>query len=199
MDINSISVNMDASPTFEIQSPIEAIHTETTDYSEILRRIAGIYVASIPCFIVCIALEFAFTIITLAVGSSNISACPIESRIPIYLVVSSVVNLVSIFLSTTACALHIKEKDKDMIGFFCVFFSAIGIIILQLFLFIWLIIGTMWVFRNFNQVEYNSLTNPSNYCQPGLYQYSVITIVLQYITPLISCCCKNFAFRKQTQ
>lgn len=198
MDINSISVDIDNSPTMEIQSPVEPIRTETTDYSEILRRLAGIQAASVPCFTIYITLDFLFTMMTLVVGSANIHACPLEPMIPTYLVVSSVFNLLSIVLSAVACTFHLRGKDKDLMGFFFVIFASIAIIIIQIFRFIWLILGTMWVFKNFNQVDYNPFDEQSKYCQAGLYQYAMLAIILQYITPLISCCCKNFPLRKQT-
>ncbi|CAF0955341.1 unnamed protein product [Adineta steineri] len=188
MDLNSIALDLNPFPTIETQS---SIRTETTDYSRILRRIAGINTSSIPCVVVCIAFDLIFTLITLVVGASNISACPIEHRIPIYLIVSSVVNLVSIFFTIVACILHRKEKDDNIIGFFCVISSAIIIIILQLFIFIWLILGTVWLFSIFNQVEYDPQLNSTNYCQSALYKYTMISIILQYIIPIVMCCCKN--------
>jgi hypothetical protein len=196
MDLNSISVDVNSYPIFETPSMLNPIRLQTTDFGKILRRLAGINTSSIPCFVICIALDLIFTLITLVMGSTNISACPIEPRIPIYLIVSSTVNLVSIFFTIVASFLHIKEKDDNMIGFFYVTSSAIIIIILQLFNFIWAILGTVWAFSIFNQIDYDSSTNEINYCQANIYRYTLISIILQYIIPIVLCFCKSGPFMK---
>jgi hypothetical protein len=82
-----------------------------------------------------------------------------------------------------------------MIGFFYVTTSALMIIIFQIFNFIWLILGTVWLFSIFNQSQHTNL-NGKNYCQGYLYQYTLVSIILQYIVPIIICCCKNITLMK---
>jgi len=140
-------------------------------------------------------LDLIFTLIALVIGTSNISACPVEPRVPIYLVVSGTINLTSILFTIVGYFLHVKEKDENIIGFFYVTFSAIMIIIFQLVNFIWLILGTVWTFSVFNQVQYTNM-NTNTYCQQNLYQYTEVSIILQYIVPIVICCCKNVPFLK---
>jgi len=190
LDLRSISVDLNPYQTVENQPTASSIRLQTTDFSKYLRTIAGINTPSIPCTVICTAFDLIFTLITLVIGCSNVSACPIEPRIPIYLVVSGTINLASILFTIVASFLHIKEKDDNIIGFFYVTFSALIIIIFQLFNFIWLLLGTVWLFSVFSQVEYENM-NEKNYCQGHLYQYTLVSIILQYIIPILICCCKN--------
>lgn len=193
IDLRSIAVDLNSCPTVGRQQS-SAILLETTDYSELLRKIAGINVLSITCSIVCIGFDLIFTLITLGMGASNQSSCPIEPRIPIYLIVFACVNLVSICFSIIACIIHNREKDQNMIGFYYVHCSAIIIIILQLFNFIWLIIGSIWVFSIFNDVQYIQANQLKTYCQANIYQFTIVSIILQYVLPIVLCCCKNIPF-----
>jgi len=190
LDLRSISVDLNSCQTAENQPITSSIRVQTTDFSQYLRTLAGINTPSIPCAVICTAFDLIFTLITLVIGCSNVSACPIEPRVPIYLVVSGAINLTSVLFTIVASFLHIKEKDDNIIGFFYVTFSAVIIMIFQLFNFIWLILGTVWLFSVFNEVQYGNM-NEKTYCQGNVYQYTLVSIILQYIIPVLICFCKN--------
>lgn len=190
LDLRSITFDLNSSSTAETQPTVNSVRLQTTDFSKYLRSIAGINTPSVPCTVICTAFDLIFTLITLVIGGTNLSACPIEPRVPIYLVVSGTINLISITFTIVASVIHIKEKDDNIIGFFYVTSSAIIIIIFQLFNFIWLILGTVWIFSVFNEVQYTTMSEKT-YCQQKVYQYTLVSIILQYIIPFIICCCKN--------
>jgi hypothetical protein len=192
IDLRSISVNLNNCPSVGVQTPVRL---ERTDYSELLRKIAGINSLSFSCSIVCIIFDLIFTLIMLGMGASNQSSCPIEPRIPIYLIILGSINLVSLCISTIACIIHYRELDRNVYGFYYVHCSAIVIILLQLFNFIWLIIGSIWVFEIFNAVQYTEVDQSTSYCQGNLYQFTVVSIILQYVLPIVFCCCKNMPFQ----
>jgi hypothetical protein len=192
-DHRSAGIDLDFYPTVEGQPTPPAIQLETTDYSELLRKVAGINTLSLTCSIVCIAFDLIFTLIILGMGGSNRSSCPMEPRLPIYLIVYGSINLVSLCFSISACIIYNRRKDDNMYGFYYVHCAAIMIIIFQLFNFIWLIMGSIWVFRIFNDVQYTQI-NQSTYCQGNIYQFTIVTIILQYVLPFIFCCCKNIPF-----
>lgn len=194
IDLHSISVDLNTTPTIGARPSRLSIQLETTDYSEVLRKIAGINVLSLTCSIICIIFDLILTLIILGMGASNQSSCPIQFRIPIYLIVYGSVNLISIYFSISACIIHSRKKDKNMFGFYYVHCSAVIIIILQLFNFIWLIIGSIWVFSVFNDVQYAQTDQSNTYCQSNIYQFTVVIIILQYVLPLVLCCCKNIPF-----
>ncbi|CAF1231577.1 unnamed protein product [Rotaria sordida] len=190
MDLPSMSIDLNSFSTVENPPTFNSTRLQTIDFSKYLRKIAGIDVPYIPCTVICIGFDLLFTLITLVMGSSNFSSCPIEPRIPIYLVVVSTINLVMIFLTITACFLHVKKKDDNLFGFFFITSAAISILILQLFCFIWLILGTVWTYSILNEVQYTP-TNKGTYCQASIYRYTLVSIILQYIIPIILCCSKN--------
>ncbi len=192
IDLHTIAVDLNGCPT--VGTPPPAVELETTDYSALLRKVAGINVSSLACSVICIVFDLILTLITLGMGASNQSACPMEPRIPIYLIVLGSVNLVSICVSITACLIHHRGKDTQMTGFYCVHCSAVLIILFQLFNFIWLILGSIWVFGIFKDVQYTHANQSSTYCQGNLYQFTVVSIILQYVLPLALCCCKNVPF-----
>lgn len=160
------------------------------DFSKYLRNIAGIHVSYLPCAVVCTGIDLIFTLITLVMGGTNMSECPIESRIPLYLVIVSIINLIIIILTIIAIILHMNKYDEDLCGFFYVNSSAVVILILQLFNFIWLIFGTVWTFSVYDDVEYTQ-NNPKKYCKSTLYKYAVISVILQYIIPIILIIARN--------
>ncbi|CAF0842795.1 unnamed protein product [Adineta steineri] len=190
IDLRSITVDLSSCPTVGTQSSFQS---QTTDYSELLRKIAGINTISFTCSIICIAFDLIFTLITLGIGGANQSSCPMEPRIPMYLIVLGSINLISICFSIVACIIHHREKDKTIIGFYYVHCTAILIIILQLFNFIWVIIGSIWTFRIYMNVQYTE-SDQVNYCQGNVYQFTIISIIFQYVLPLVFCCCKNVPF-----
>ena len=195
-DIRSISLDLHSRSVGVPPEINHSVRLERTDYGKYLRRIAGIDSPSIPCTVICTAFDLIFTLITLVIGATNLSACPVEFRIPIYLVVCAVFNLTSIFFTIVGSYLHIKKLDEhNVFGYLYITATALVIIILQIFLFIWLIMGTIWVFSVFNRVEYEQL-NAKDYCQRNVYQYTLASVVLQYIFPLAICCCKNVTLLK---
>ncbi|CAF1109641.1 unnamed protein product [Rotaria sordida] len=190
MDLHSISVDVNDYPIVEIQPSHSLIQLETINYSKLLRKVAGINVVSLPCTIICIIIDLIATFIILGMGASYQSSCPIEPRIPIYLIVFGSINLISICFSIISIIIHYRQDDKNLIGFYFVHCSAIIIIILQLFNYIWLIIGSIWIFRIFQTVQYTEI-DQTIYCQENLYQFSMVSTILQYALSFVLCGCKN--------
>lgn len=195
-DLHTISFDLHPQRVVTTPEFTHPVRTQERDYGQILRKVAGIDSQSVPCTVICTAFDLIFTLITLVIGATNMYSCPVEPRIPIYLVVCGVMNLTSILFSIMGSFLHIKKiDDHNVFGYFYITAAALMIIILQIFNFIWLIIGTVWVFSVFNQVEYEQL-NAKNYCQRNVYQYSLASVILQYMFPLAICCCKNITLLK---
>ena len=194
LDFRSVAVDLDSCPTVRRPPPPASFQPlKRTDFSELLRKLAGINTLSLVCSILCIVVDLIFSLIALGMGASNQLSCPIEARIPIYLIVSGCVNLVSLCFSVFACLMHHQGKDQTIGGFYAVACSAVLIILFQLFNFIWMIIGSVWIFKAFDAAQYDDNTQ-STYCKASLYQYAVVMIILQYVLPFVLCCCKNIPF-----
>ena len=114
IDLRAIAVNLDSRPTVRGQSTRPEVQLETTDYSELLRKVAGINTISLACSLICITFDLIFTLIILGMGASNQSSCPMEPRIPIYLIVYGCINLISLCFSISACIIHNRKKDENM-------------------------------------------------------------------------------------
>ena len=197
-DLRSVRVDMDAPPSIITATLNHRVNLEKTDYSSYLRRAAGINAPYIPCAVISMALDLIFTLIGLVIGTSNFSACPVEPRVPIYLVVSSTVNLVVLVVTAMSVYLHLQKKDEKLSGFFCVFSSSVLVIVLQLFNFIWAIVGSVWVFSIYPRVQYTQMNQP-NYCHSNVYQYTFISVILQFIIPFALCCCRIAPCKRSTR
>ena len=195
-DLRTIAVDLNDCPSASqnTSSAFSRLQFKGTNYSELLRKLAGINALSFTCSLICIAFDLIFTLVTIGMGASNQSACPMEPRIPIYLIVFGSVNLVSVCLSIGACVVHHRESDTEMFGFYCVHCSAVLIIVCQLFNFIWMIVGSIWIFGIFRDVQYTFANRSETFCQGTLYQYAVVSLIFQYVLPFVLCCCKNIPF-----
>ena len=195
IDLRTIAVDLNACPSANGHPTSSPIQLESTDYSQLLRKLAGINTLSFACSLLCLVFDLIFTLIVLGMGATNQSTCPIESRIPIYLIVLGSVNLISLCFSLIACVIHHCGQDGNMMGFYCVHSSAVIIILFQLFNFIWMIIGSVWIFQIFNDVQYTYPSQTTTFCQGNVYQFAVVSLIFQYVLPLVLCCCKNIPFR----
>lgn len=166
---------------------------ERLDLSLLLRRIAGINVVSVSCTSICIGFDLVFSVIALGMGAAHQGQCSVDQRIPIYPLIFGLVNLFSLCLTIFASIVHYREQDQTILGFYSVITSALLIILFQLFNFIWVICASVWVFSVYERVQYTDPTLPT-FCKEQIYQYTLVTVILQYVFPLVICCCKNIPF-----
>ena len=66
--------------------------------------------------------------------------------------------------------------------------------LLSLFLFIWTIVGSFWVFNYYISTwgRYSCTADPSNpfcTCDPVVFLFSYITLIVMYALSLLLCCC----------
>jgi len=115
-----------------------------------------------------------------------VSTCRVETRIPFYLVVAGIINIVLIILRLIfqKCCRKCGEPGEDSkmcnsLNFLCKFscitlydLLALAIII------IWLVVGSVWTFNAYDKVNYNS---GPNYCPAYLYRFTFWTAVLGWI------------------
>lgn len=194
LDIYSVEVNLKRSSIDKSEPPSSPAILETTDYGYYLRKIAGVNVSFLTLTIICIVLDLAFSLIMLGMGASNQSSCPSEPRIPIYLIIYGIVNIVSLGISIIACVIHYQGKDENLIGFYWVHCSAVVIIILQVFNYSWLLVGSIWTFRIARNVQFIE-TDQLNYCDQNFYRFSVVSTTLQFISSCLFGYCKSLPWK----
>ncbi|CAF0967707.1 unnamed protein product [Rotaria magnacalcarata] len=131
-------------------------------------------------------------ILQLAIGASYRDQCTINSNIPVYLIVTGACGMATIILTLVLVAGFIFViKRQSVAGTFvmgCItVFIMMFISLMSFFLFIWFIVGNVWIFGAKKNVQYD---NPaaSNYCHRTLYQFAFAILIISYVMCCISCC-----------
>jgi hypothetical protein len=94
---------------------------------------------------------------------------------------------------------------RSSISVLLVTILSIGLFLNLIFSIIWLIIGSVWTFRVHNRVtyEYDIIDHyyPYNYCNPVLYKFTFVYLIVSYVLMAIQCCyqCLTSGFRSKQQ
>ncbi|CAB4013665.1 Hypothetical predicted protein, partial [Paramuricea clavata] len=117
----------------------------------------------------------------IVIGAVYLDECRIERMIPVFLIVHGSVYLLR-YTVTTCLRVGTKndeeidtEKDVDTIRFFNVF-----LFFIDLFLVIWFIVGSVWVYGHFSDVQYHDSNGPS-YCSRVAYLFAFWFTTIHYI------------------
>jgi len=129
------------------------------------------------------------------VEKENISStCTAEPKIPFYLLIAGVLNIVIIILRLIfqRCCRKCGEPGEDnkicnSLNFLCRFscitlydLLALAIIV------IWLVVGSVWTFRIFDTVIYDH-EGSDQYCPPFLYRFTYVAAILGWIFVAMAC------------
>ncbi|CAF0931646.1 unnamed protein product [Rotaria sordida] len=140
--------------------------------------------------IVCLSFLNVMNIISLAVpitmltiGIVKRDKCPMEPRIPLFLIVTSAASIVWMtatlvlnFIKLCCVALlsnSIKTKVYIILGIIIFLFCSLTMC--------WMIVGCVWVFPKKSSVQFTDSTALSTYCDPLLYNFSFIILILQLV------------------
>jgi hypothetical protein len=154
---------------------------------------------------------FISIVLQIIVGRRYADQCPINWRIPHYLVVAGAVAITLIVFTILQavlafCCLASTVRDDDEVrnadvaaccgacGAIC----SIGIVafFLVTFLFAWFIAGCVWVFGAWNKVQHK-YPNQNNYCHPTLFRFAFWLLILSILCPLFICLFFGIQLRKQ--
>lgn len=124
--------------------------------------------------------------------------CEGQRNIPIWLIVFGVFSLVSTLINVTKrifkmCRRKMSgdtEEDEDT-DYGKKTGSCLESLI-SLFLFVWIIIGSVWVFGFYDEYRDRDCannTNADNCCHPVPYLFSFVTLVVIYVFSFLSLCC----------
>ncbi|CAF1545742.1 unnamed protein product [Didymodactylos carnosus] len=165
--------------------------------------ICGLATLSSICVLVILGIVSALPCTMLALGIKYRDECPIEHKIPLYLIVHGSIALIHIVLGIsmffTVLASNIIRYIQHLISQ-----------TLSLFIFIWLIIGSVWLFSVKSKVQYNQkiiyniyegnswwMAN-SRYCNETLYKFTMAMLILGFISNALACCSSCMRFRSST-
>ncbi|UJR17227.1 hypothetical protein I4U23_004122 [Adineta vaga] len=128
------------------------------------------------------------SIASLWVGIARKSECPIQTKIPTWLIVygsigitTSLITIVGAIIKCLCCSSEVAEKGCDL----CVKLinAPFG-----LFAFVWLILGSVWVFKVKPTVQFNdSMLN--TYCEKQMFNFIFGIIIFSYSCIGLVCCC----------
>lgn len=170
-------------------------------------RAIGVLCGSCLCSI-CYIILAALPISSIAIGAVYLGKCGMQQKIPIFLIVLGAVGLLNTIINlakqgTKRAATRLESGESGQSatrGGNCAE-SFVG-----LFLLIWIIVGSVWVFSNwteFNRFRDNSFcannynfnnytisagTNYVSCCHPTVYLYSFVILILTYVLPACICC-----------
>ena len=115
-------------------------------------------------------------------GAKYKNDCPIEKKIPIYLIVAGAVgvfrNLISLCQRAKKSENEGEEEKKQ---------NPVTSI-LDCFLFAWFICGNVWIYSHYKDVDHNVMSS-SNYCDETLYLFAFWITTATYILIGVMCCC----------
>jgi hypothetical protein len=141
------------------------------------------------------------TVLVVGINYQDARYCPIEPRISVFLIVNGSVLLgwIALIIIVTVFTITATNHCPFIFTFLAIVFSII-IIISTIFSIIWLIIGSVWTFSVYYWITYyyDAQNNfyPYNYCQPELYRFTFIYLILSYVFAFLQCCyyCFNNIF-----
>ncbi|CAF1497083.1 unnamed protein product [Adineta ricciae] len=159
-------------------------------------------VGSSPVFLaISIILLSIIPIIQIYIGWTYAEACPINYKIPRYLFIAGLVGIISSILSQIRNYLSGKSPAESSgelstrkagITAATATNSPLAKLItlitccLNIFLLVWFVLGCIWVFSAWNQVQY---THPrtTTFCKPLVYRFAAVSLFIPII--LLSLCC----------
>eukprot|EP00731_Ephydatia_muelleri_P030764 Em0022g278a len=170
-------------------------------------RALGVLCSSCLCSI-CYLILATLPISAIAIGAVYLGQCGMQPKIPIFLIVlgavgllNTIINLAKQSSKRVATRLEGAEGGQSATrGGNC----AEGFI--GVFLFVWIIVGSVWVFGNwsefnhfrgnafcashydFNNQTRSAVTNYISCCHPTVYLYSFVVLVVTYVLPICICC-----------
>ncbi len=174
------------------------------NYPWVRSFVGAVAVASIFGIVILIVmLAVPISMLVIGVRYRDPYYCPIEPRISHFLIVAGSVALVWIVLTILlSLATMFYAYTRSIITIICVVILSLSIFILQIFLIIWLIIGSVWTFRVRSRVQFviNYPFNFPVYCNRTLYQFTFTYLIIVYILLALQCCvqcCTRFLRSKQ--
>lgn len=180
----------DAPPSyFNIMSQLRHAKENSTGPADTITSSVSIICGSV-LFTVCLLIYSALPLTQLIIGVTNQDKCTIEPRIPLWLIVYGSVGLGYAVINAVSKLLDFIKKRKDPTAK-----NKSGLLLnclaqlIGMFLFVWFIIGNVWVYGIGDQVQYNQLTDPATYCDKLVYLFAFWSITATWILIGLSCFC----------
>ncbi|XP_063722517.1 transmembrane protein 272-like [Symsagittifera roscoffensis] len=180
-----------APPSYEsLFGNIRAAHEEhgSSNKMVFVKKVVGILMNTIG-YSVMLGIMYVVPIAMIIIGSLGINDCPMERQIPIFLIVFGVVLVVKNTLSLVQQVKRYRQNNSEEQTK-----KHPGEGIIDAFLLIWFVAGNIWVYRQYNDVQYKSPSLEHSYCDNVVYLFAfwVITTVYIFCMAAMTCCCCAF-------
>ncbi|CAF3098939.1 unnamed protein product [Rotaria socialis] len=146
-------------------------------------------------FLVSALLASIIPIIQLSIGLYFKGMCPIDQRIPTYMIVAGSCGLalagLTIFLAITFKCLIADSTAMNIVGSCGVCLNVLATVLISIFLFIWFIFGCVWVFNIRSEVQFKDKSS-GNYCNAVLYEATFVLLIISIIWAFLQCCFSCF-------
>lgn len=188
------SATADAPPSYESLDFVNKLKKAKEESAgnpvKLLTSICTIVCGS--CIItVCLSFSIALPIAMIIIGSVYKDSCPIQKNIPIWLIVAGSFGCLSTLLRTISSCINLYKKRDSAANNNENEFAKKSCLssLVELFLFIWFILGNVWVYSIQKSVQYNPEITQT-YCHETLYLFAFWVITISWIfTGLFFCCC----------
>ena len=168
-------------PRFPLRSylPSSASKTDLIGYC----FLGGFIILALIAIIIVIPIKM------IIIGSMNTAHCPIQTKIPIFLLVSGIVSLVSVLL----CIGIVTIKLTDILYILGVWLCRIQFLV-HILWFLWFVSGLIWMVTVPESVQHTNSSLPT-YCNKNTFEaiwnYLPIHGILAMISVCLSglCCC----------
>lgn len=126
-------------------------------------------------------------------GSINLHNCQIEPRIPVWLIISGTTYLLKSAINFFRMKVYKDRQHRQTppdqgLPRGCKNPFRIVLSALALFTIVWFIVGSIWVYRVYHEVNYDE-ERISDHCDQFTYLFSFIYATFGYAACLLSVCC----------
>lgn len=130
-----------------------------------------------------------FLVSEIVIGYRYSDKCPIEPRIPSFLIIDGIIGLIIIALLVGYVVIFVTYVGEDNSS--SPRMAAIIPVILCLFLVVWVIFGCVLVFRVNSSVQFE-YPNQDTYCHHTLYRFVFFILaaaIFSVVVQGLRCCC----------
>ncbi|CAB3366596.1 Hypothetical predicted protein [Cloeon dipterum] len=147
---------------------IQAAHQSSDGMNDFIKNLTILLFGTIGCM-ACIGLAVVVPFAMVVVGTLYYHDCPVEPKIPLFLVVGGAITLINNFPLDRADPnneVTAPQRKSSLRAF------------LTLFSFTWFVLGSFWVYK-----QYKPSFNPENhdFCHPTVYMLAFWVLTLSYL------------------
>ncbi|XP_059206462.1 transmembrane protein 272-like [Centropristis striata] len=134
---------------------------------------------SFSCLVVMNIIWWMVMIAAIGLGAMHLRNCPVQPRIPLYLIVLGAVTLFALSLTYTR-----PSWGDGRAAILC----STTLVILHLFSFSWYIAGSTWVYPIYPP-NYAETSEISRYCQKTTYMFAFVVTTVVWSTSVLTIFC----------